>query len=474
VPPDDARAPAEDRPVIRMSATSAVAGVGIVVLALIGQRIFVAAHRPLSWAAAAAVVAVLIDPIVGLLGRRISRPLAVLLTLLVVGGTALGIVYRAVDEINNGLDRMGEAAQEAAEDLSAREDNIGDLARDVDAERRVDDFVEALEDRATGGEEVLASTAGTAPTYLIGAIFTIFFLSYGPRVAASAAAQVRGEARRERIRRITLRALVRARRAVLFALAEGFVAGVAVGLAAGALGIPAPAALGLFAGVMTLLPHVGLVLGSLPFLLLMLSTHSDSATLVVTLIIVLCQLVDSTRIRPLLADRSVHIGLLVPWAVALVAYAVYGAGGAAYGLAFAVFVLALIDERERADESAAEAAAEEPAVVPSAEAEVAATDAGAAATEAEVAATEADLAEASPADVPATAADVPGTEATEADVAAPVAERAGERAGTELPAGERAGAELPAGERAGAEPRAEAGRDGVGAEDEAAPAPRTP
>ena len=139
-----------------------------------------AAHRPLSWAAAAAVVAVLLDPLVGVLGRRISRPLAVLLVLLVVGGAVFGVVYRAIDEINNGLDRMGEAAQEAAVDLQERDDNVGDLARDVEARRRVDDFVDALEARATGGDEVLRSTAGTAPTYLSAPSSRSSCMSYGP------------------------------------------------------------------------------------------------------------------------------------------------------------------------------------------------------------------------------------------------------------------------------------------------------
>ena len=353
---DDARPRADQRVTVRVTVVSALMGVGIVVLGLIGQRIFVAAHRPLSWAAAAAVVAVLLDPLVGVLGRRISRPLAVLLVLLVVGGAVFGVVYRAIDEINNGLDRMGEAAQEAAVDLQRRDDNVGDLARDVEARRRVDDFVDALEARATGGDEVLRSTAGTAPTYLIGAILTIFLLSYGPRLAGSALEQVRGPTRRERIRRIVVGALVRARRAILLTLGEGIVAGTAVGLAAGALGVPAPAALGLFAGVMMLLPHVGLVLGCLPFLLLMLSQYSDSATFAALLVVLFAQLLDSTQVRPALADRSVHIGLLVPWSVSLVGYAVYGVGGAAYGMAFAVFGLALIDERQHIDEMAAASA----------------------------------------------------------------------------------------------------------------------
>ncbi len=294
---DDARPRADQRVTVRVTLVSALMGVGIVVLGLVGQRIFVAAHRPLSWAAAAAVVAVLLDPLVGVLGRRISRPLAVLLVLLVVGGAAFGVVYRASDEINNGLDRMGEAAQEAAVDLQERDDNVGDLARDVEARRRVDDFVDALEARATGGDEVLRSTAGTAPTYLIGAILTIFLLSYRPGSPG------RPSSRCERRPGASGSAASSSapwcgRRAVLLTLGEGFVAGAAVGLAAGALGIPAPAALGLFAGVMMLLPHVGLVLGCLPFLLLMLSQYSDSATFAALLVVLFAQLLDSTRVRP--------------------------------------------------------------------------------------------------------------------------------------------------------------------------------
>ena len=50
-----------------------------------------------------------------------------------------------------------------------------------------------------------------------------------------------------------------------------------------------------------------------------------------------------------------HIGLLVPWVVALVGYEVYGVGGVAYGLALAVFLLAILDELGRREPSTAPA-----------------------------------------------------------------------------------------------------------------------
>jgi predicted PurR-regulated permease PerM len=349
----------DERQIVRISASSAVVGVAVVALALLARRVFVDAHRPLSWALAAGVVAILIDPLVGVLGRRIPRILAVILALVVVGAGTFFVVYRAFDDLSGGIDRLGDAAMDAAREVEGRDDGVGQLARDVDASRRVDDVVEVVEDRVTGGEDVLASTAGTAPTYFIGAILTIFLMSYGPRLANSALLQVADPERRERVAGIVEGALVRGRRAVLFTLGEGLLAGLAVGLTAGALGLPAPSALGLTAGLLSLLPHVGLVLGALPFLLLMLGLRSDVATVALAVVMIAVQLVDSLVVRPWIADRSVHIGLLVPWVVALVGYTVYGVGGAAYSLAFAAFALAAVDEIER--RSLGTGAAEEPA-----------------------------------------------------------------------------------------------------------------
>jgi predicted PurR-regulated permease PerM len=342
VPLDD---PTAERVVVRISATSAVMAVLAVVVTLMVERTFVAAHAPLSWAAAAVVVAVLIDPLVELLARHIPRVAAVLLALLVVAAAIFGVAYRAFDDLSGGIDRLGEAAADSADQLEDRDDGVGQLANDVDASRRVDSFIDALEDRATGGDDVLASTAGTAPTYAVSAVLTVFLMSYGPRLARAALAQVPGSARRRaRIARIADRAIERARRAILLIVGEGVVAGVGVGLAAEMLDVPAPAALGLAAGIMALLPHVGLVLGTLPFLLLVIGLRSDEATIVAVVVIIACQLADSMFVRPRLAARSVHVGLLVPWAVALVGYVSYGVGGAAYSLAFAVFALAVVDE----------------------------------------------------------------------------------------------------------------------------------
>jgi predicted PurR-regulated permease PerM len=114
------------------------------------------------------------------------------------------------------------------------------------------------------------------------------------------------------------------------------------------LELPAPSALGFVVGVMALLPHVGLVVGSVPLLLLTVGFRSGTMAITLALVVLLLQALDSLHMRPWVARRSVHVGLLVPWVVVLLAYAVYGIGAAAYGLVIAVFVLAVLDHFEDA------------------------------------------------------------------------------------------------------------------------------
>jgi predicted PurR-regulated permease PerM len=332
---------------MRVTARSAALGVGIVVAAIIAQRIFVAAHRPLSWAAAAVVVAVMIDPIVDVLDRRLPRIASVLIALLVLGVATWAVIYVAFDDLARAVDRVSDVAEDAAKELEDRQDSVGQTARDAEAARRVHDFVTAVNDRVAGGDEVLRSTANVAPTYFLGGILTLFLMSYGPRIARSAVEQLPDENVRVALSDMTIRAVQRARRAVLLTLAEGLVIGLAVTAAARLLSLPGAAALGLAAGVMSLLPHVGLVLGGVPLVLLVLALRSDTEAVIVAAVLVAAQLADSYWLRRKVSASSVHVGLLVPWVVALIGYAIYGVGGAFYGVILIVFVLAAVDELSR-------------------------------------------------------------------------------------------------------------------------------
>jgi predicted PurR-regulated permease PerM len=329
---------------VRLSTSGAVWIIGTILGLIVAERVLVAAHRPLSWAAASVIAAVLLDPVVENLALRIRRVPAVFLTFLAVGIIGVGTTYLVFDDVQQALDRLQTAAPEAAAAIEDRGDRLGELARDGHLSERVDSFVVVLKERATGGDDVLRSTAGTAPTYLVCAILTVFLLTYGPRIAAAALAQDPNADRRRRVGAIGSLALRRARRAVVLTVGVAVLLGLVGTSVANWLELPAPAALGFFIALMALLPHVGLLAGSIPLLLLTVGFRSGTMAVVLAVVVVLVQALDSLLMRAWIARRSVHIGLLAPWVVALLAYAVYGIGAAAYSTIAAVFLLAVLDQ----------------------------------------------------------------------------------------------------------------------------------
>jgi predicted PurR-regulated permease PerM len=349
-------APVEHR-VVHLTASGAFTILGTILLLIVARDVFVDAHRPLSWAAAATVAAVLLDPIVDRLALHIRRVPAVLLTFLVIGAVAVGGAYVVFDGVQNAVDRLEAAAPDAAERVEARDDRLGEVARDFELTDRVESFVETLGDRVTGGDDVLRTTAGTAPTYLVCAILTVFLMTYGPRIAHAAVQQDPDEDRRQRVAAVVGPAVKQARSAILLTAGTATVVGLASAAVASALDLPAALAVGFTTGLLALLPHVGIVGGYVPRLLLSIGFRSLTTALVLLVVAIALQVVDSLVVRRWIARRSVDIGLVVPWVVALVGYEVYGIGGGAYGLAFAVFGLAILDQLHLRNEARVAAAA---------------------------------------------------------------------------------------------------------------------
>jgi len=100
------------------------------------------------------------------------------------------------------------------------------------------------------------------------------------------------------------------RRWLLATLVAMAIIGVAAGLAAWFIGLPAPLALGLFAGLAQFVPVIGSVLGAVPALLLAASLGSG-AVLWTAAAFLLIQQVESNMITPVVEERLVNIPAFV-------------------------------------------------------------------------------------------------------------------------------------------------------------------
>lgn len=330
--------------VVRITWTSAVLAVSVVVGLFLLRAAFVGAHRVLGWTAASIAVAVLADPVAMWLSRWIPRVLAVLLTFAVVAGAIGGLVFVTFDDLDGEVDRLQEVTPGAIEDLETRDDELGRIASEIDLSTRAEVFLQEVDARVGSGSGALAENAPTVPVYLVSAILSIFLLFYGPRIARGAGDQISDPDRRATLMAVVARATVRARRTVTALLVQGVVVGVASFGVARALDIPAPIVLGLIAGVVAMLPDVGVLMGTFPIVALTAGLESIPLAGVILAVALAVQLFEAFYVRRRIRDFGVDVGPAVVWIVALLGYTIYGPGMAIFGVAYAIFALSVIDQ----------------------------------------------------------------------------------------------------------------------------------
>jgi putative heme transporter len=197
---------------------------------------------------------------------------------------------------------------------------------------------------------VIASAAGTVPTYFVCFILTIFLVIYGPRIVDGGLAQVRDRDRRERLHKVLHSGVDRSRSYLWWALAQGSSVGLATFGLAEVTDLPAPTVLGLFAGVAATVPYIGIVVGILPAVLLTAGFESPLQGAAVMFVAVTAQAVETLAFRPWIDRRTLHVGPAIPVVVAAIGVEVYGIGGALYGAGIAVLLLGMADAGAASDE----------------------------------------------------------------------------------------------------------------------------
>jgi len=328
---------------VRITTRSVALFVATVVAVLVLRSTFVAAQRILGWAAASTATAVFFAPVASFLGRYIPRVAAVLLTFLVIGVAAGALVFGVFDDLDREVARLQEVAPDATQRLEERSDEIGSVMRDLELSSRVEVFLDELDARVGSGSSALAQNAFTFPVYFVNAILTIFLLVYGPGIVRGALGQVEDEARRVRIAATLHDAVLRARRTMAAILGQGAIVGLVVGGAAWLIDLPAPVVLGLVAGVAATIPDFGILLGVLPTVALTAGLEDGRIAVALLAVAFVAQAVEALHVRHIVDRWGVEVGPAVVLVVVLLGYTLHGPGMAFFGVAYAVFALAVID-----------------------------------------------------------------------------------------------------------------------------------
>lgn len=313
------------------------------------RNVVAEAHQVIGWAIASAVTALLLAPVIRLLDRHLPRVVAIVLTFVFVIALSVTVVWAYNASVLDQVAQIRESAPAIAADIEARDDRIGEIARDVGLAEQVDELTERLEESTGTTSDAIRTAAMSAPPYFVSMILTIFLLLFGRRLVDGAMRQL-PDRHRGRVEPALHEAGRRTQGYVWGSVAQAAVNGAAIWTAGTLLDVPAVTLVAFFGAVAALVPYLGVVVGWLPVLLLALGTSPLVAVIAAAAVAIALQAVEAVWWRPFVDGRTLHAGPAVIVVVAVLGYGVYGIGAAAVGCVLAILALAFLDQIRPGDD----------------------------------------------------------------------------------------------------------------------------
>jgi predicted PurR-regulated permease PerM len=303
----------------------------------------------------AAVIALILNPAVAFLQRRsrLPRGLAVLAVYLAFFLTLAGIGLLLANPISNQVrtftKNLPQIRDEANKRIATLQNELNQQGFHLDLVKQGKTALQSIEAKVAKSAGKLVSFGGALVTEIANAIFdlvlvfvlSVYMLLYGQRIGALVRRVMPdGDGTRaDDYPHLVQRAVSRyVGGQLLFSIVMGASAGLAL-YVFGLLGIFPDGrkyglALGVFYGVMELVPYVGPILGAIPAVLIALFTNPISAVWVVLLFIALQQL-EGHVVAPQIFGHTLRINPLLVIFALLIGLQLYGVVGALVALPIA-------------------------------------------------------------------------------------------------------------------------------------------
>jgi predicted PurR-regulated permease PerM len=332
----------EPAKVLRLTPSSVLRALAMVAGTILVLAVFRAATRPLGWLVVAAVGAALLGPFVLLLQRLLPRGLAVVVALLCAAAAFGGVAYVTVEDLSHELERAQRITRRAAGELE-RSERFGEFAREIELRRRVTAFADELPDRLRGGDtaEAIQSAASRGVSFLITFVLLIFLLASGPKFIHAGLEQIDDPVRRERLREVLAGAYGRFWRYVAATLGRAALAGVFTYAVVQLADLPAPVLLAVWVGAWSIVPAVGVVIGSLAVALIALPESFSLAGWLLVLFLGF-QVFDALVLEKRIDRTTLHLGSFGTFVAAALGLEAYGLGGLIVTTLLAMFAAAVV------------------------------------------------------------------------------------------------------------------------------------
>jgi predicted PurR-regulated permease PerM len=216
----------------------------------------------------------------------------------------------------------------------------------ANVEPRVREWLGQLPARIVLGTDNPAAGAGRITGALLVTILTVFTITRGPQSVEGGIALLRHRRVRRALERVVVAAYRGGSRYTRRTLALAVVSGAVAALLARALDVPAPSVLGLWVGVWSLIPVLGLVVGYLPIVGLAAAETRGRGWLAVAVLVAWLAVAALVR-RHWIADRTVDVSRLLLTVAVMTGLHIGRITGAVVGLFLAASFGAALAEARR-------------------------------------------------------------------------------------------------------------------------------
>ncbi len=314
---------------------------GSLVVALVATR----ATTTLWWFAQATVFAALAFPLVERLGRHMPKFVAVLV-LTGVLAAAVGVLGAvAFTELRAEADRF-ETAVPAAVHRLEQVDGIGTLMKDLNVGHQIERFAAETAERIRFQNADLPGVAskvgGSASATFIVWILTVMLVFTGPSMVRGliGLAPVR---LRDEVDRIARAAYVRAAGYIGAMAVRAVVVLVVAYTLATSLRLDMPGLLAVIAALVSFVPYVGILAGSLPIALMAL-LDGPAYSIGVLIGALVLQVVEVFLVQRRIDDRTVNLGLFLTLAAAMIGFSFRGPGGLITAISVVAMIVAVVND----------------------------------------------------------------------------------------------------------------------------------
>ena len=342
-----------ERVIVVVRPRSILLVVGLSLLALAFLVMLDAAAEVIQRVLVAGVLACLLRPLTLRLARRMPLGAAAVLTVgVVLTGFALLTAVEIRDLVSE-TNRLKQAVPARIEELRIDLEPDHPVRRFIEENRveaRVREWLGQLPARVVLGTDSAAEGASRVTGALLVTILTMFTITRGSQSIQGALGLVRHRRLRRALERIVRAAYLGGVAYTARTLVVAVVSGVVAGVAAHVLDVPAPSVLGLWVGLWSLIPVLGLVVGYLPVIGLAAAEDRTKGIAVLGMLLVWIVLVALAR-RRWIALHSVHVSGLLLTLSAMTGLHVGRITGAVVGVFLAAAIGGALAEARRLNAS---------------------------------------------------------------------------------------------------------------------------